>query len=111
MTTKGEYKMSGRPRIAPRWAGGVALALLIGGATRAQENAPAPAALTLKRAVELALQNSRDIQIAKIQASVAQHAALITKAEFLPNLYAGSGLGYSNGIPETPEDKRHPCST
>ena len=41
MTTKGEYKMSGRPRIAPRWAGGVALALLIGGATRAQENAPA----------------------------------------------------------------------
>ena len=102
MKAKGEYKMSGRPRIAPRWAGGVALALLIGGATRAQENAPAPAALTLKRAVELALQNSRDIQIAKIQASVAQHAALITKAEFLPNLYAGSGLGYSNGIPETP---------
>jgi outer membrane protein TolC len=62
----------------------------------------APVALTLKRAVELALQNSKEIQVAKIQASVADHAALITKAEFMPNLYAGSGAGYTNGIPETP---------
>jgi outer membrane protein TolC len=58
--------------------------------------------LTLKRAIELALQNSKDIQVAKIQASVADHAALISRAEFMPNLYAGSGAGYSNGIPETP---------
>jgi outer membrane protein TolC len=58
--------------------------------------------LTLKRAIELALQNSKDIQVAKIQASIADHAALISKAEFMPNLYAGSGAGYSNGIPETP---------
>jgi outer membrane protein TolC len=33
---------------------------------------------------------------------VADHAAQITKAQFMPNLYAGSGAGYSNGIPETP---------
>src|SRR2546425_10683353 len=84
MKAKGEYKMSGRPRIAPRWAGGVALALLIGGATPAPENAPAPTALTLKRAGELALQNSRDIQIAKIQASVAQDAPPSPQAEILP---------------------------
>jgi outer membrane protein TolC len=58
--------------------------------------------LTLRRAIELALQNSKDIQVAKIQASIADHAALISKAEFMPNLYAGSGAGYSNGIPETP---------
>jgi outer membrane protein len=58
--------------------------------------------LTLKRAVELALLNSKDIQVAKIQASIADQAALISKAEFMPNLYAGSGAGYSNGIPETP---------
>ena len=62
----------------------------------------APVVLTLKRAIELALQNSKDIQLAKIQARVADHAAQITKAQFLPNLYAGSGAGYSNGIPETP---------
>src|SRR5437899_12561514 len=61
-----------------------------------------PIVLTLKRAIELALQNSKDIQVAKIQARVADHAAQITKAQFLPNLYAGSGAGYSNGIPETP---------
>jgi outer membrane protein TolC len=59
-------------------------------------------ALTLKRAIELALQNSKEIQVAKIQASVADRAAQITKAQFMPNLYAGSGLGYTNGIPETP---------
>jgi outer membrane protein TolC len=58
--------------------------------------------LTLKRAIELALQNSKDIQVAKIQASIADHAALISRAEFMPNLYAGSGAGYSDGIPETP---------
>ncbi|HEX8765260.1 MAG TPA: TolC family protein [Candidatus Acidoferrum sp.] len=62
----------------------------------------APVALTLKRAVELALQHSKEIQVAKIQASVADHAAQITKAQFMPNLYAGSGAGYTNGIPETP---------
>jgi outer membrane protein len=62
----------------------------------------APVAVTLKRAIELALQNSKEIQVAKIQASLADHAAQITKAQFMPNLYAGSGAGYTNGIPETP---------
>lgn len=70
--------------------------------TGAQATSPAPVALTLKHAIELALQNSKEIQVAKIQASVADHAAQITKAQFMPNLYAGSGAGYTNGIPETP---------
>jgi outer membrane protein TolC len=73
------------------------------GATLQQNQAgAAPVALTLKRAIELALQNSKDIQVAKIQASIADRAAQITKAQFMPNLYAGSGAGYTNGIPETP---------
>lgn len=62
----------------------------------------APIALTLRRAIELALQNSTDIQVAKIQGRLADHSAMISRAEFLPNLYAGSGLGYTHGIPETP---------
>jgi len=66
------------------------------------QETPSPVALTLKRAIELALQNSKDIQVARIQASVADRAALISKAQFLPNLYAGSGAGYTYGIPETP---------
>lgn len=61
-----------------------------------------PIVLTLKRAIELALQNSKDIQMARIQASLANRSALITKSEFLPNVYAGSGAGYTYGIPETP---------
>src|SRR5690349_16261913 len=67
----------------------------------AQES-PAPVPLTLKHTLELALQNSKDIQVAKIQATLADRSAMITKAEFLPNLYVGSGAGYTYGIPETP---------
>jgi outer membrane protein len=100
-----------------RVAGMAALLVLCGGATGAQEpsapktsqpaaqetsNDGVPVALTLKRAIELALQNSKEIQVAKIQASVADRAAQITKAQFMPNLYAGSGAGYTYGIPETP---------
>jgi len=71
------------------------------GTTRAADTGAA-AVLTLKRAIELALQNSKDIQVAKVQARVADHAAQITKAQFMPNLFAGSGAGYTYGIPETP---------
>jgi outer membrane protein TolC len=100
-----------------RVAGMTALLVLCGGAAGAQEpsapkaNQPAaqespkdgaPVALTLKRAIELTLQNSKEIQVAKIQASVADRAAQITRAQFMPNLYAGSGAGYTYGIPETP---------
>jgi len=62
--------------------------------------AGAPVLLTLKRAVELALQNSKDIQVAKIQASVAERTAKVGMADFLPNVTAGSGLGYTYGMPE-----------
>lgn len=61
-----------------------------------------PVVLTLKRCIEFALQNSKDIQLAKIQARVADQAANVTKAEFWPNFYAGSGAGYTYGLPETP---------
>ena len=64
--------------------------------------ASAPVVLTLKRSIDLALQNSKEIQLAKIQARVADQSANLTKAEFLPNLYAGSGAGYTYGLPETP---------
>jgi outer membrane protein len=104
-------------QVLRRVAGMTVLLVLGGGTAGAQEaSAPktgqlaaqeslkegAPVALTLKRVIELALQNSKEIQVAKIQASVADRAAKITKAQFMPNLYAGSGAGYSNGIPETP---------
>ena len=61
-----------------------------------------PVALTLKSAIEMALRNSKDIQVAKLQARIATHASQVSKAEFLPSVYAGSGAGYTYGIPETP---------
>lgn len=80
-----------------------ALSLVVASATSAfGQQTPEPVALTLKRALELALQNSKDIKIARIQASVADRAAMISKADFLPNVYIGSGAGYTYGIPETP---------
>jgi outer membrane protein TolC len=92
-----------------RWAAaGAAYLALCGAPLRAQEGTPQPAtepaplALTLKHAIELALQNSKDIQLAKIQANLVDRSALVAKAEFLPNVYAGSGAGYTYGIPETP---------
>jgi outer membrane protein TolC len=95
--------MRGLRRVA--WIAALMLAGCI--AARAQDATPAASQaaggpLTLKRAIELALENSKDIQVAKIQASIADHATLISRAEFMPNLYAGSGAGYSDGIPETP---------
>jgi outer membrane protein len=86
----------------------VALLTALGATSRAQEatsqegRGSAPVALTLKRVIELALQNSKDIQVARLQASLADRSAKLTKSQFLPNLYAGSGAGYTYGIPETP---------
>src|ERR1700688_190119 len=80
----------------------IAAIFLVAAGGAQETSAPQPVALTLKRAIELALQNSKDIQVAKIQASIADKAALINKAQFMPNVYAGSGLGYTYGIPETP---------
>ncbi len=77
-------------------------------ALKAQDVAQAPAssgipvALTLKHSIELALQNSKDIQLAKLRVQVAEQGANLTHSEFLPNLYAGSGAGYTYGLPETP---------
>jgi outer membrane protein len=65
-------------------------------------SAGAPIVLTLKRTIELALQNSKDIQVAKLQVGLADHSAQVTRSQFRPNLYAGSGAGYTYGIPETP---------
>jgi outer membrane protein TolC len=94
------------------WKLGVALGILAVAIAPqcgwAQQAPPAPVAsstpvvLTLKRAVEMSLSNSKDIQLAKLQVQASQNTAQITRAEFLPNLYAGSGAGYTYGLPETP---------
>src|ERR1700688_2071353 len=88
-------------RIALNLALFFSIAVSTAQAQEAQTN-PSAVSFTLKRAIELALQNSKDIQVAKLQASLANRSAMITRSQFLPNLYAGSGAGYTFGIPETP---------
>jgi len=84
------------------FTGAIVPALLAQDSPQAVPPSAAPIVLTLKRSVELALQNSKDIQLAKIQMRVADQSANVTKSEFRPNLYAGSGAGYTYGLPETP---------
>ena len=91
------------------WRRGISLTLWMTAAGVAcAQDVPAPPAssvpvvLTLKHAVELSLTNSKDIQLAKLQVQAAQDSAQLTRSEFRPNFYAGSGAGYTYGLPETP---------
>jgi outer membrane protein len=58
--------------------------------------------LTLREAVTLALQNSRDLKLARVQYSVALGAAGVDRAAFRPNLYTGGGYVYTYGFPSVP---------
>lgn len=58
--------------------------------------------LTLRQAVALALQNSPDLALARVQQTVAEKAAGLERSSFLPSFYTGSGAAYTNGFPQTP---------
>jgi outer membrane protein TolC len=58
--------------------------------------------LTLKQAVALAVQNSSDVKVARMEYNVAVGEANVDRASFRPNLYTGSGAAYTNGFPGTP---------
>ena len=55
--------------------------------------------LTLKEAVNLALANSRDLALARLQYGLVQRQAGVAKSPFRPNFYAGTGAAYTNGFP------------
>src|SRR6202163_2402721 len=55
--------------------------------------------LTLKEAVTLAVGNSRDLALARLQYGVVQREAGVTSSPFHPNFYAGTGAAYTNGFP------------
>ena len=58
--------------------------------------------LSLRQAVALALQNSRDVKLAQLEYNVALGEVGVDRAVFLPNLYTGSGLAYTSGFPSLP---------
>ena len=55
--------------------------------------------LTMREAVALALQNSHDLALARVQYTVALNAAGVDRAAFRPNIYTGSGAAYTYGFP------------
>lgn len=71
---------------------------LVAGTALAEE----PAKLALRQAVALAIQNSPDLALARVQYTVAEKTAGLERSNFLPNLYTGSGAAYTNGFPQTP---------
>jgi len=73
-----------------------AVALLFAGNTAAQET---PTKLTLKSAVDLAVQNSSEVKLARARVNVAERTAGVNHSVFLPNLFTGSGAAYTNGFP------------
>ena len=75
----------------------IAVAFLLPVSARAQDSDK----LTLRQAVTLALQNSREIALARMQYTVALNAAGVDRADFRPNLYTGSGAAYTSGFPST----------
>lgn len=62
----------------------------------------APRVLTLDETVNLALEHSPQLTLARVQYNVAKNTAGVARAEFRPNLYTGSGAAYTNGFPTTP---------
>ncbi len=71
----------------------------------APASAPAqssPQPLTLKQVLEMALDNSSVIAIARLRANIAEGQTRVTRSAFLPNLYTGSGAAYSYGFPSMP---------
>jgi outer membrane protein len=55
--------------------------------------------LTLKEAVNLAVANSRDLALARLQYGAAQRQIGVARSVFLPNLYTGTGIAYTSGFP------------
>jgi outer membrane protein len=74
------------------------VALCFAASARAQDAQP----LTMHQAITLALQNSRDLKLARVQYNVAVNEAGVDRAAFRPNLYTGAGLAYTHGFPSLP---------
>jgi outer membrane protein TolC len=80
----------------------ISIALVSFAATYAAQQTAPVARLTLKSAVDQAVRNSRDIQLAKLEATLAEKTAAVDRSVFGPSLYTGSGLAYSSGFPLAP---------
>lgn len=89
-------------RSAPRHAAFAVLLILGAGICPAMaqtEGGLSPLRFTLKQAVALSLQKSREISLARLRYETSRQEAGVTRSQFLPSLYSGSGVAYTSGFP------------
>jgi outer membrane protein TolC len=89
----------GIPRRSAGRAVWLALLLLSGVTAARAQGTEISRQLTLKEAVNLAVRNSRDLALARLQYGLVQREAGVAKSAFRPNFYTGTGAAYTNGFP------------
>ncbi|MBI1357989.1 MAG: hypothetical protein GC160_26945 [Acidobacteria bacterium] len=62
-----------------------------------------PRPLTLQQAVQLALRQNPDLLLARVDAEKAAQGVAAARGAFATQAYAGSGLGWTDGIPQSIE--------
>ena len=78
---------------------GVAISVVSGASFCRAQDQELSRQLTLKEAVTLAVANSRELALARLQYGVMQRQIGVARSAFLPNLYTGTGVAYTNGFP------------
>ena len=78
---------------------GLTVALAVLSPTGAQQPKP----ITLRTAVEIALKANPDVLLARLDQEKAHQGVREARAPFSPQLTVGSGLAYTNGIPQSVE--------
>ena len=76
---------------------GMALTVLMAAKAPAQ-GTPAQR-YTLKQALSTALQNSRELSLARLRFQISQREAGLSRSALRPNIFAGSGAAYTYGFP------------
>jgi outer membrane protein TolC len=80
------------------------LGLMVSPQAVAQPTAESTArAITLKEVVRIALEQNPDVLLARLEEEKAKQAVVEARAPFTPQIGAGSGLAYTNGIPQSVE--------
>jgi outer membrane protein len=72
---------------------------LLASAGPGRTQSPDDGKLTMRHAVTLALQNSHELALARVQYTVALNQTAVDRSAFRPNLYTGSGAAYTSGFP------------
>jgi outer membrane protein len=72
---------------------------LLASAGPGRAQSPDDGRLTMRHAVTLALQNSHELALARVQYTVALNQTAVDRSAFRPNLYTGSGAAYTSGFP------------